>query len=149
MTTQGVTYSYSKARPGRNQDYSLPAYASEAARRFKLNAVQHKKALAGASDDGVWEKFKSLLRTLHLMNADGCHCPMLGRNMACLVLDENAIAMLANLDFSEEDVMADYRAFRGKNYQSLGYCWVRQPTEWPQLEKVFNILVLFVCVFDI
>jgi hypothetical protein len=54
----------------RNLGLGLPAYASEAARRFKLDVVQDKEALEGASDDRVRAEFKSILRELNFMNEE-------------------------------------------------------------------------------
>lgn len=115
----------------RNLGLSLPAYRSEAARRFKLDVVQDKEALEGASDDRLREEFKSLLRGLNLMDKDDYPTPMLGSTMACLALDEKAIDMLAALQFGEEDTMKDYCAFEGKNIRVIDVLWVREPTEWP------------------
>lgn len=115
----------------RNLGLSLPAYISEAAHRFKLNVIQDKEALEGASDDRIREEFKSLLRGLNLMDEKDCPRPMIGSTMACLVLDEKAITMLAGLQFGEEDTMKDYRAFKGKSIKIIDVCWVREPTEWP------------------
>ncbi|KAJ5404502.1 hypothetical protein N7509_004373 [Penicillium cosmopolitanum] len=115
----------------RNLLDSLPAYGGEVARRFKLNVVQDKEVLEGASDDRIREEFKSLLRGLNFMNEEDCPTPMLGWTMVCFVLDEMAITMLANLEFGEEDTMRDYKAFKGKNVKVVDLFWVRQPTEWP------------------
>lgn len=110
---------------------SLLAYTSEAARRFELKVVQDQNALDGASDDRVREEFKSLLRGLNFMNEDDHPVPMLGWTMACLVLDEMAIYMLANLEFGEEGTRRDYKDFQGKSIKIVDVLWVRQPTEWP------------------
>lgn len=120
----------------RHMDNSVPAYSNEAARRFKLDVIQDKEALEGASDDRIREEFKSFLRQLNLMNEENEEDrdrpdPMLGSTMACLVLDKNTIDMLADLEFGEKDTMKDYDVFKGKNIKVIDIFWVRESTEWP------------------
>lgn len=64
-------------------------------------------------------------------NDDDDPWPYLGQNLACLVLDEDTISMLASLEFGEGGHLEDYSTFKGKNIKVVDSSWTRQPTEWP------------------
>jgi hypothetical protein len=99
-------------------------YMDEASRRFKLDVVEDKEALSGASDDRVREEFRAHLRTTRLLDSVGCIWPP-ARNMACFVLDRTTTSMLANLSFIDGNQMDEYKAFEGKSIKVVDSLWER------------------------
>lgn len=101
--------------------YALSAYADEAFHRFKLDVIEDQDALDGASDDRIREEFRALIRGFNLCDDEERFVPP-ARNVACLVLDEATISMLANLSFPE-DPMNDCKAFNKMTIKVVDIWW--------------------------
>lgn len=90
--------------------FTYPPYAEEAFRRFRLDLIEDQAALEGATYDRIRAEFGALiqpkLRDLKssvegLLGDDFDLWPR-ARYMACLVLDERAVSMLANVPQFED-----------------------------------------------
>lgn len=101
-----------------------PALGAEAYKRFKLDLVQDKEALEGASDDRIREEFNALLRGHGLWPADSSDSgPLMpARQFVCLVLDEATILHLESLPFSEK-MEDDYKALRDVKIKIIDRAW--------------------------
>ncbi|KAH0001708.1 hypothetical protein KCU78_g14742, partial [Aureobasidium melanogenum] len=103
--------------------YTLPAFAAEAWKRFKLDVIEEQEALDGASDDRVRAEFRALVRGKELSDDDDQFLPP-ARNQACLVLDAAAITMLADLKFATE-LKDDRAAFENMKIRAIDIHWNR------------------------
>ncbi|KAB8264821.1 hypothetical protein BDV32DRAFT_144858 [Aspergillus pseudonomiae] len=110
-------------------------YADEALKRFKLDVILDESIVADASEDWAREEFHSLIRGLDLYDpqeeplglADRSESDFMvppARNLACFILDEDDISMLAELKFSE-DAKQDFGVFGGKNLRLIDGMWRR------------------------
>ncbi|KEQ66393.1 uncharacterized protein M437DRAFT_80884 [Aureobasidium melanogenum CBS 110374] len=106
--------------------YTLPAFATEAWKRFKLDIIEDQEALDEASDDRVRAGFRALVRSKELSDDEDQFLPP-ARNLACLVLDAAAITMLAQLKFPEE-LEDDREAFKDKRVTAIDIQWNRPQT---------------------
>ncbi|KAF5673194.1 hypothetical protein FHETE_3487 [Fusarium heterosporum] len=80
---------------------SSSPYGEEAAKRFKLDVVEDKEALEGASEDRVREEFCAQLRGLGMLEDDLMFRGIgSSRFTACILFDENTIEKLSNISFS-------------------------------------------------
>jgi hypothetical protein len=70
--------------------------------RFKLELVEDEDELAGASDDRIRENFRAMMRDMDLLPEEDSWVP-LARYFVCLVLDANAVEMLAGIQFPDKD----------------------------------------------
>lgn len=112
--------------------YTLSAYADEAFHRFKLDVIEDRDNLDGASDDRIREEFWALIRGLNLCDLcdnKGIFAPP-ARNVACLVLDEATISTLANLCFPENP-MDDYEAFSDVTIKAVDI-WCQRSSANPE-----------------
>ncbi|KAM0348394.1 hypothetical protein ACHAPU_004364 [Fusarium lateritium] len=80
---------------------SSSPYCEEAAKRFKLDVVEDKEALGGASEDRVREEFCAQLRGLGMLEDDLMFRGIgSSRFTACILFDENTIKKLSAISFS-------------------------------------------------
>ncbi|RSL87117.1 hypothetical protein CEP51_002410 [Fusarium floridanum] len=103
-----------------------PALGAEAYKRFRLDLVQDRDALEGASDDRIREEFNALLRG-HGLWPEGCSTrgPLRpARRFVCLVFDEATILELASLSFPQE-VKDDYGALENVTIKIIDRAWHR------------------------
>lgn len=103
-----------------------PALAAEAYKRFRLDLVQDRAALDGASDDRIREEFNALLRGHGLWPA-GCsqRGPLRpARRFVCFVFDEPTILELARLSFPRK-VKDDYEALENFTIKIIDRAWQR------------------------
>ncbi|KAL6362866.1 hypothetical protein LRP88_04180 [Fusarium phalaenopsidis] len=103
-----------------------PALGAEAYKRFKLDLVQDREALDGASDDRVREEFNALLRGHGLWPA-GCSDSgpfMPARHFVCFVFDEATILELESLSFPDK-LEEDYKALENVRIKILDRAWQR------------------------
>lgn len=112
----------------RDLEYSatVPVYANEAFRRFKLDVIADKDKLDDASDDRIREEFRAQIRDLRLSDDEDQIVPP-ARNMACFVLDEEKVVMLADLSLPD-DPMQEYELFSQKTVKVLDAYWHRPST---------------------
>ncbi|KAK6008289.1 hypothetical protein QM012_000192 [Aureobasidium pullulans] len=101
--------------------FTLPALAAEAWQRFKLDVIENRDVLAGASDDRVRDLFRGMVRAKELTDDEDQFIPP-ARNQACLVLDAAAITMLAELKFPKE-LADDQAAFEDKKIKVIDLHW--------------------------
>ncbi|KAJ4328748.1 hypothetical protein N0V84_000751 [Fusarium piperis] len=108
-----------------------PALAAEACKRFKMDLVQDREALDGASDDRVREEFNAFLRGHGLWPAScsdsGPFMP--ARLFVCFVLDEATILELESLSFPEK-VGEDYKALENVRIKIIDRPWQRPKSGW-------------------
>lgn len=76
-------------------------YSKELYHRLKFDVVEDEEALDGASLDRVQACFRAHVRGLEICPEDDFPGPV--RYKVCLVLDSEAVDMLANLAFPEDD----------------------------------------------
>ncbi|KAB8204646.1 hypothetical protein BDV34DRAFT_226262 [Aspergillus parasiticus] len=111
------------------------AYADEALKRFKLDVILDELILANASEDRVREEFRSFIRGLDLYDPPEEPLGLAGygesdfmvppaRNVACFILDENDVSMLAELKFSE-DPTQNFGEFERKKLRLIDGTWRR------------------------
>lgn len=134
------------------------AYADEAIKRFKLDVIEDKDALAGASIDRVREEFWALIRGLELNglldddyddeeedeeeDEDGnSFLVPPARNMACFAQNEADISMLAHLEFPD-DPMEDWRVFYGKSLKLIDARWRRPSVSDTDYRGVWHCSIL-------
>lgn len=103
-----------------------PALAAEAYKGFRLDLVQDRQALDGASDDRIREEFNALLRGHGLWPAG---CSQRGplrppRRFVCFVFDEATILELASLLFPQE-FKNDYKALENVTIKIIDRAWQR------------------------
>lgn len=102
--------------------FTIPPYARETFHRFKLDVIQDKDILDGASDDRIREEFRAQISGMKLFNDVGGLCYTPARNMVCLVFDRETIEMLSSLSFPE-DVEEDFDKFRKNTVKVLDNCY--------------------------
>lgn len=119
-------------------------YADEAYLRLKLELVEDREALEGASYDRVRECFRALARGLNLCDNEDDYPPA-QRYHFCLVLEGDKIEMLADLPFhdDDEDGVQDASTPDGETCKlliiSLG--WQRPEMSWDSYRGVRDIAI--------
>ncbi|KAH0371537.1 hypothetical protein KCU65_g1767, partial [Aureobasidium melanogenum] len=106
--------------------WTLPVFAAEAWKRFKLDIIEDQEALDGASDDRIRADFRALVRNKELSDDEDQFLPP-ARNQVCLVLDAAAMTMLAELKFPGES-KDDRAAFGDKKVKAVDIQWNRPQT---------------------
>ncbi|KAL2679179.1 hypothetical protein Neosp_009942 [[Neocosmospora] mangrovei] len=103
-----------------------PALSAETYKRFKLDLVQDREVLNGASDDCVREEFNALLRGHGLWPA-GCSDSgpfMPAHHFVCFVFDEAAILELESLSFLKT-LEEGYKALKNVRIKIADRAWQR------------------------
>lgn len=97
-------------------------FAEEAFKRLQFQVVHDEEKLSDASEDRVRAEFRALVRGLGIAEDDVVPPP--ARNLACLILDEESIAMLAGLEFPES-FENDSKKFEKKTLKVIDVQWNR------------------------
>ncbi|KAI9933733.1 hypothetical protein MW887_004805 [Aspergillus wentii] len=111
---------------------TLPIYTAEALRRFKFNLIQDQDTLDGASIDRVRAEFRAQIRGLCLREKNGddedqdnpisAFLPP-ARNLACFILDEAAIDMLAGISNIPDNLLEFLQVFKNKTITVVDGFW--------------------------
>jgi hypothetical protein len=109
-----------------------PIYGKELVHRFKLDIIKDQIALAGASDDRIRAEFRAhAYNKIHSSQSfdkedeDVCLWSP-ARNLACLVLDEETINMLAEIALPD-DLTYDRLGLKERTIKVVDGFWVRPP----------------------
>ncbi|KAI9923739.1 hypothetical protein ASPWEDRAFT_45676 [Aspergillus wentii DTO 134E9] len=115
---------------------TFPIYSTEALRRFKFNVIQDQDALDGAPVDRVRGEFHAQIKGLRLREKNGddedqddptgisAFLPP-ARNLACFLLDEAAINILADISNIPDDLLEFLRIFKNKTITIVDGFWDR------------------------
>lgn len=128
---------------------TLSAFTEEAARRLRLDIVENRDALEGASDDRIRAEFEALLRDKKLRREGADDGRSVFRhsaeNVVCFVLDEDAISMLANLSLPEVDnnPVQFYRRFETATVKVVDGSWDRsKANSWSSYRGIGHCSIL-------
>ncbi|KAK2767054.1 hypothetical protein FQN54_006372 [Arachnomyces sp. PD_36] len=102
--------------------FTVPPFSEETFRRFKLDVIQDKGALDGASDDRIREEFRAQIRGQGLVDREGDIKFTPARNMVCLVFKSATIEMLSSLVFPGDNE-EDHEVFRQNTVRAIDNCF--------------------------